>query len=246
MLKTDQIDTLSPTKLSKWWVLLSCMIIILLLPIICFSTEGKENFFFTRSRLFWLHIVWFECIFIALWHAFTGRHISQILNQRQQTGAANVALAYLWYKASLLSIVAWCASIFIPAQSCWQALPIFIQVGIIISFALMIFVTPKTKELQMQGMEVLPENIPIPPQLADIIMDNIPDNCSTNIRKQSQKIAEKIRYSLPQVGKICFSPKYRQLVELISGLDYSSEEESLSSLSNVFNLVNQIVHECKQ
>lgn len=243
MLRTDQIDTSKSSMMSKWWVLLSCVLVILLLPIICFSPEGEEDSFFTRSRLFWIHIIWFECIFLAMWQAFTGTHISKLLNQRQQTGGANVALAYLWYKAGLLSIASWCASIFIPAHSCWQALPFLIQGGIIVIYALMIFATPQTKALQMQGMEILPENIPTPSQLADMIIENIPNDCPLEIRKKVKKLAEKVRYSLPQVGKISSSQKYRQLVEAIADLNYSPNEESLSSLTN---LVNQVSHECKQ
>ncbi len=247
MLKTDQIDTSAPSQKSKWWLLLACMLVFLLLPLLCFHSEGEEEHFFTRSHLFWFHIVWFECIFLALWQAFTGSHIAKLLNQRQQTGGANVAVAYLWYKASMISALLWASSIFIPAKSSWQVLPILVQGVVIVLFALLTFLTPKTKELQMQGMEILPENVPTPPQLANRILEIIPDGCSSEIRNQIRRISEKVRYSLPQVGKISSSQKYLQLVDFVSKLDCSKEEESISSsLRNISNLVIQVSNECKQ
>ena len=247
MLKSDRIDVSAPSKNGKWLLLAACLILIILIPLFCFSPDGDPDDFFTRSRLFWFHIIWFECIFLMLWYGSAGRHVSKLVGQRQQTGGANMALAHLWYELAFCSFIFWGASIFIPAGAKWQAIPLLLQGAAIMVFLPAFFVTPWTKKLQMQGIEPLPGDLPLPAILAEQLLENIRKDYSGEEKNEMRRIAEKIRYSLPQAGKIGSSRKYRELVEFIRTLNASADAGSLpDSLRNISTLVNQLSLECKQ
>jgi|BioPla2DNA2_1021312.scaffolds.fasta_scaffold131637_1 hypothetical protein len=247
MLDKSQIDVSTSSKKAEDFLFLTCLVVFLLIGLFCFSEDGDQGSFFTRSRLFWFHLIWFECIFAAFWYSFRGKHIEKLINQRQQTGAANVSLWYLWYRCAATSSIIWLISIFIPAQSHWQAVPIAIQGILIIVYALMIVFTPKTKALQMQGMEILPIEIPAPNQLADMLAGMKCSDITPENTKAIKKLSEKLRYSLPRVGKIASTEKYKQLAQAVKDfVKDSSDHSSLKSrLSNIETLLIQVSGECK-
>lgn len=247
MIDKSQIDVSTPSKKTEDFLFLTCLVVFLLTGLFCFSKDGDQGSFFTRSRLFWFHLIWFECLFAAFWYSFKGKHIEKLINQRQQTGAANVSLWYLWHTGAVASCIVWLISIFIPAQSYWQAVPIAIQGILIVVYAMMIVFTPKTKALQMQGMEIFPIEIPAPTQLADILTGMKSSDITPENTKAIKKLAEKLRYSLPRVSKIASSEKYKQLAQEVQDLVKDSADHSSLNirLSNIDTLLIQVSCECK-
>lgn len=198
-----------------------------------FSPEKSSNLFFYRTGLFWVRLLWFEAIVAVFWYAFTGSYLKKILAERKQTGAVNIVVGTAIFKLALFSFVVWLIGCLLPTSAGWQGWVWLAQFIVIVVFAFLLFLLPHMRHLQMDGIEPLPEDVKTPDDLASmLLLLETSSDTAENEQKILKKIREKIKYSIPGVGKIRTSENYRALIEDIKKFSALPAEERAMQIAS--------------
>ena len=240
----------TPSKMILHLVFVLIMIFAVLWGFFMFSDTNASNSFFQKTNLFWIRLVWFEAIIAGLWYAFTGSYLNKILSERRQTGAINIVVGSVFFKLSIYSFVIWCIGCFLPTTAAWQGWVWLAQFAVIIFNALVLFLLPHMHNLQNDGMESFLSGIKTPDDLVnELQILETSNDVTEDEKKVIKKIREKIKYSIPRVGKINVSANYQLLAEEIASFSKFSAEERLYKISSfedsVIRKILIIQNECK-
>ena len=206
---------------------------------------GNDGSWLCRSEWFWCRLLWFEAIFALFWFAIFGLPFSKMFQERHMTGATHAIVATICLRASLVSFVIWCISSMVPVDTSFAILPVAIQLLVILYYGTVVLMFPKTQALQVDGMEH-PKDMGLPSPME---LSNRLGRIELELEMDAELMAvkrlkEKIRYSLPNVGRIATCNSYIQLVEIVGqmGKGHSTIEKSCREAEKAVGL---IVESCK-
>ena len=222
-----------------------CALTFALIGVLVFRNYGDDSWF-CRTDWFWLRVIWFELIFAVFWFAIFGAPLTQLLKNREMTGATYVIVSSVCLRASLISFAAWCISAFIPIETHWAKLPIVVQVVVALYYGIIVYMLPKTQILQKDGMERFTESVPKPEELANLLK-NFERRCADSGMdvRVVKRIREKIQFSLPSVGKITKSKAYIELGKCISQTSNAVIQDGIQNLHEIEMMVINVIDECK-
>ena len=218
MLQKDKIITKN-----KYYLLIAlhpiCIFAFAAIGLLLFSEKEPADSFWYRSELFTIRLVWFEVLFSVGWFAGIVAPIHHLLKYRQQVGGGYLAITASVINATVLSIIVLFLSLFFPRNRFYDNLPVAIQIGIFLFCLIKIFLLKYAQSCQVDGLNVIPTNVKTPEQLLGMltICEQQPiviDKYSTAVKRVKQKI----KYSLPQAGKIASSEHYKELAATIEKL----------------------------
>lgn len=251
MLDKTQIDVPSETNKATPKIIFGvCIIAFALIGCLLFTSDAPADSYFSRSPFFWYRLVWFDLIFVAFWFSFRGNHITKLVSKRQQTGAMHAIIGSLYFKAALYSLVIWGIGSVLPQRSPWNILPIAVQIVLILFYAVIIYFSQKIQELQVQGQEIIPDELKTPEQLAEMIYHSEQSaNCSQELKSSLKAIREQIKYSLPRAGKIASLQSYRDLVQeverLLNCIAANEVDKIAANKETVEQKIFTVIGECK-
>ena len=106
------------------------------------------------------------------------------------------------------------------------------------------------RDLQNDGMKTLPEGVKTPDDLVnELQLLETSNDLTDDEKKVIKRIREKIKYSLPRVGRISTSENYKLLVEEIESFSKISAEERTKQLASfeagVMKKILMLQNECK-
>ena len=196
-----------------------CILAFAAIALLLFSENEPANSFWCRSELFAVRLVWFEALFSVGWFAGIVVPIYHLLKYRQQIGGGYLAITASVINAAMLSIIVLFISVFFPRSRFYDNLPVVIQIGIFLFCIVKVFLLKYAQSFQVDGLNIIPTNIKNPEQLLGMltICEQQPvviEKFSTSFRR----VREKIKYSLPQAGKIASSEHYRKLAAAVEKL----------------------------
>ena len=178
-----------------------CAAVFAVVGVITFRDYGDDSWL-CRTDWFWWRLFWFEAIFALAWFAVLGFPFSRMLQNRRMTGATYVIVASVCLRAALVSLIIWSISVFVPVNSRFAVLPVAIQLLVILYYGVIVLLFPKTQALQTGGME-FPEETGLPsPSALAFKLEMIERSLLGEEAATVKRLKEKIRYSLPSVGKI--------------------------------------------
>ena len=193
-----------------------CLISFAVIALLLFSDSEPEDSFLRRSELFYIRLIWFEILFSFAWFAGCIGPIGNMLRYRQQTGGGYAVIAAIVLNATALSILILFFSIFLPRSRFFDILPVVIQILIIVVCSMKMVYIKYAQAWQMDGLNVIPNTIKTPEQLVAMLViceqqPIIVDNFSVPIKR----VKEKMKYSIPKVGKVSSSESYKDLAILV-------------------------------
>ena len=223
-----------------------CAVVFAVVRMITFRDYGDGSWL-CRTNWFWWRILWFEVIFTLFWFAIFGVSLSRLLQSRHMTGATYTVVTAICLRASLVSFVIWCISSFVPTDSPFAVFPVAIQLIVILYYGVVSYMFPKTQALQLDGM-MRPQELGVvsPAELANKL-EHLEQKLGTSADAAIvKKVKERIRYSLPMVGRIVDSSAYRKLVEEVIKM-IENPDSDISRISEELSpLISQSVEFCKQ
>ena len=240
----------TPSKIILHLIFVFIMVFAVLWGLFMFSADKSSSSFFQRTDFFWVRLLWFEAIIALLWYAFTGSYLKKILLERKQTGAINVVIGSVFFKLFIYSLIIWVIGCFFPTSVSWQGWVWFAQFVVIVFYILALYVLPHMRNFQNDGMEFLPDDIKTPDDLVkDLQMLEISADITEDDKRVIKRIREKIKYSIPRVGKISVSENYRLLVyEIESFLKISADARTTRITAFEDSIMKKILmlqNECK-
>lgn len=240
----------TPSKIILHLVFVLIMVFAVLWGLFMFSADKSSSSFFQKTDLFWVRLLWFEAIIALLWYAFTGSHLKKILSERKQTGAINVVVSSIFFKLSLYSFIIWSIGCFLPTSASWQGWVWLAQFAVIVFNVLALYVLPHMRNLQNDVMESLPDGVKTPDDLVnELQMLEISADITEDDKKVFKRIREKIKYSIPRVGKISASEDYKLLVDEIERFSKIPMEDRATCIASfedsIMKKILMIQDECK-
>ena len=239
-MKQQSNASTTPSKMILHLVFVLIMIFAALWGFIMFSDTNASNSFFQKTNLFLIRLVWFEVIIAVLWYACTGNYLNKI----------NFVICSVFFKLSIYSLIIWAIGCFLPTATTWQGWVWFAQFVVIVFYVLVLFLLPHMRNLQNDGMEALPYGIKTPDDLVnELQMLEVSGDITDDERNVIKKIREKIKYSLPRVGKISSSQNYQLLAEEIERFSKISAGERIEQMAifedRIMKKILMIQNECK-
>ena len=249
MKQQNNVST-TPSKIILHLIFVLIMVFAVLWGFFMFSENNASSSFFQKTDFFWIRLLWFEAIVAVLWYAFTGNYLKKILTERKQTGAINVIISSVFFKLSIYSFIVWLIGCFLPPTALWQGWVLLAQFIVIVLNVLVLYLLPHMCSLQNDGMETLPKGVKTPDDLVNELQLLEPSNGLTDDEKKLLKrVREKIKYSLPRVGKISISENYKLLTEEIERFSKTSVEERANQMASfedsVMKKILLLQNECK-
>jgi len=243
MLQEKQIDT--KTKFSLLIAVYPiCIISFVAIGLLLFSEQEPADSFWCRSSLFYIRLIWFEALFSIGWFAGIVEPVRHLLKYRQQIGGGYLAMASSVLNATVLSIIVLFISIFFPRSRFYDNLPIAVQIGIFLFCVIKIFLLKYAQSCQVDGLNVIPTNIKTPEQLLGML--TICEQQPIVIDKFAiavKRVKEKIKYSLPQAGKIASSENYKKLAAAVEALHDKIMEGQYDSISTDLLIIERNIVE---
>ena len=223
-----------------------CAIVLAVVGNITFRDYGNGSWL-CRTNWFWWRLLWFEAIFALFWFAIFGLPISRLLQNRHVTGATYAIVATICLRASIFSFVVWCVGSFVPTNNPFAVLPLAIQLLVVLYYGVISFMFPKTQTLQSDGMTKPQElGMPSPTELANQLDRLEHDIGLVTDSAAVKRLKEKVRYSLPNIGKITTCETYRQLVASVARMTDGSSADIVQSCKGAEELIRLTVEFCKQ
>ena len=223
-----------------------CAIVFAVIGIITFRDYGDGSWL-CRTNWFWWRLFWFEAILSLFWFSIFGHPFLRLLQKRRMTSATYAIVATICLRASFVSFVVWSIGSFVPTDTRFAVLPIVVQMLVALYYGVVALMFPKTQHLQTDGMERPQETrLPSPTELAnkfEVVERHLKPSTDSTIVK---RLKEKIRYSLPSVGRIAADDSYRRLVASVEQLTNKSSVDIAQTCKDMEELVCQIVESCKQ
>lgn len=249
MKQQNNVST-TPSKIILHIIFVLIMVFAALWGFFMFSENNAHNSFFQKTDFFWIRLLWFEAIVAVLWYAFTGNYLKKILSEREQTGAINVVIGSVFFKLSIYSFIIWLIGCFLPPTALWQGWMLLAQFVVIVLNVLVLYLLPHMRDLQNDGMKTLPEGVKTPDDLVnELQLLETSNDLTDDEKKVIKRIREKIKYSLPRVGRISTSENYKLLVEEIESFSKISAEERTKQLASfeagVMKKILMLQNECK-
>lgn len=223
-----------------------CSIVFAIIGIITFRDYGDGSWL-CSTNWFWWRLLWFEAIFALFWFAIFGPPFSRLIQDRRMIGATHAIVAAICLRASLVSLGVWSISSFVPTDSSFALLPVAIQLLIAVYYGVVSFMFPKTQALQTDGMKrPSQEALPSPIELSNKL-----ERLERNLRSIDdfttvKLLKERIRYSLPSVGRIANCDEYRKLVVSVIQITENPTLNITQACRSAEEQVRQIVEVCKQ
>ena len=222
-----------------------CAVVFAVVGIITFRDYGDGSWL-CRTNWFWWRLLWFETIFALFWFAVFGMPISRLLQNRRMTGATYVIVASVCLRASLVSFVVWSVSSFIPSDTPVAILPIAAQLIFALYYGVIVFMFPKTRALQTDGMERPEETGHPSPSALALKLETIERSLSGGDAATVKHLKEKMRYSLPSVGKIASCTEYKRIAELVVQMDNNMSPNLSQACDELEELILMVIEKCKQ
>lgn len=249
MKRQDNASTI-PSKIILHLIFVLMMVFAALWGFFMFSENNASDSFFQKTDFFWIRLLWFEAIVAVLWYAFTGNYLKKILSERKQTGAINVVIASVFFKLSIYSFIIWLIGCFLPPTASWQGWVLLAQFIVIVLNVLALYLLPHMRSLLKDGMETLPEGVKTPDDLVnELQLFETSNGLTDDEKKLLKRVREKIKYSLPRVGKISISENYKLLTEEIERFSKTSVEERANQMASfedsVMKKILLLQNECK-
>ena len=219
--------------------------------IIMFSEDADASSFWHRSDFFWYRLIWIELILAFGFYGIINGVLPQLLQKRQQTGAGYIGMAGAISQATILSFFVWFISIWLPDERFYFSLEISCQVVIVVVCLIKFFLLMTAQKLQNDGMELLPQNVRTPDELCVFleICEKQP-SLDKDIVKRIKACKEKIKYSLPRVGNISQSEKYRVVSQKVQDFHdkmMTGDRDNLpEELSMIDGKLQEVIAECKK
>ena len=240
----------TPSKIILHLFFVLIMVIAALWGFFMFSENSASTSFFQKTDFFWIRLLWFETIVAVLWYAFAGNYIKKILSDRKQTGAINVVIGSVFFKLSIYSFIIWLIGCFLPPTALWQGWVLLAQFIVIVLNVLVLYLLPHMRNLQNGGIETLLEGVKTPDDLVnELQLLEISNGLTDDEKKVLKRLREKIKYSLPRVGKIRTSENYKLLVGEIERFSKTSVEERANKIASfedvVMKKIMMLQNECK-
>ena len=249
-MKQQNNASTTPSKIILHLIFVLIMVFAALWGFFMFSENDSHNSFFQKTDFFWIRLLWFEAIVAVLWYAFTGNYLKKFLTERKQTGAINVVIGSVFFKLSIYSFVVWLIGCFLPPTALWQGWVLLAQFIVIVLNVLVLYLLPHMRNLQNDGMETLLEGVKTPDDLVnELQLLEISNGLTDDEKKVLKRLREKIKYSLPRVGKISISENYKLLTEEIERFSKTSVEERANQIASfedsVMKKILMLQNECK-
>jgi len=241
----------APSKIILHLVFALIMVFAALWGFFMFSADKASSSFFQKTDLFWVRLLWFEAIIAVLWYAFTGSYLNKILSESKQTGAINIVVGSVFFKLPLYSLVIWIVGCFLPTSASWQGWVLLAQFAVIVFNVLVLYLLPHMRNLQNDGMESLPEEVKTPDDLVnELQVLEASTDITEDEKKVIKRIREKIKYSIPRVGKISTSESYKLLVGEIESFSKNSAKDRTTQIAtfedSIMKKILILQNECKK
>ena len=223
-----------------------CAIVFAGIGIITFR-DYSDGTWLCRTNWFWCRLLWFEAIFALFWFSIFGHPFSRLQQKRRMTGGTYAIAATICLRASLVSFAVWGIGSFVPTDTRFAVLPIGVQLLVALYYGVVAFMFPKTQPLQTDGM-IRPSQLGLqnPSELAGML-ERIERNLEDNENSATiKRLKERIRYSLPSVGRIAANDSYRRLVASVDQLTNKYSIDIAKTCEDMEELVCQIIVSCKQ
>lgn len=223
-----------------------CLIVFAGIGLITFRDYGDGSWL-CRTNWFWWRLLWFEVIFAVFWFSIFGFPISRLLQKRTMTGATYAIVATICLRAALVSFVIWGIGSFVPTDTRFSVLPIVVQLLVALYFGVVVVMFRKTRALQTDGMEQPSKvGLPNPSELVNRLETAERRLESSGDSLIVKRLKEKIRYSLPSVGRIVGCDAYRQLVERVVQIADDSSIDVAQYCKEAEEYVRVTVESCKR
>lgn len=227
-----------------------CLIVFAAIALLTFSDSEPEGSFLRRSEFFYIRLIWFEILFSCAWFAGCIGPIGNMLKYRQQTGGGYAVMAATVLNVAVLSMLILFFSLFFPRSRFFDILPIVIQIIIFIACLVKLVCLKYAQAWQMDGLNIIPTTIKTPEQLIAMLLiceqqSIVVNNFSVTVKR----IKEKIKYSIPQAGKVSSSDAYKDLTILVetfyNKLMDGKYDDISSDISIIEKKIISVIADCK-
>ena len=226
-------------------------IVVAVSAVTLFAPDEFPHNFWHRSDIFWLRLVWFEAIILFAWFFGIVAPSNGLLSQRQQTGGGYPVLSAVVLNASVLSAIVLAISLFLPETRFFRILPIIVQLVIVAFCWVQAAFVCKAQELQRDEMESVPKVLKNPDQLCAFLTlcERQPDLDPLFARKL-KIVRERLKYSVPTVGKVASSEKYERVVghveDAYERMMRGERREAEAAIDAIEPLLTIMITECKR
>jgi len=188
--------------------------------------------FFVRGPYFWPKLIWCEILLAVLCLGGVWQSGGRLLRQRQQTGGGIVVQLVVIAKACYWSLALLLASVFLPDNmQHWEVIAQVLLLVITIGFLASLTIA---RGLQTHGQTPIPPEVKRPDQLVALLasIEPVAAGSSPGSVTSLKSLKERINYSLPRVGRIASSLKYREIAGEIEALCAAIESQNQPSAVN--------------
>lgn len=223
-----------------------CLMVFAGIGLITFR-DYDDGSWLCRTNWFWWRLLWFDVIFAVFWFSIFGFPVSRLLQKRTMTGATYAIVETICLRAALVSFVIWGIDSFVSTDTRFSVLPIVGQLLVALYFGVVAFMFHKTQALQADSMrQPSKAGLPSPLELANRL-EAVERRLGLSGDSQIVKrLKEKIRYSLPNVGRIARCDAYRQLVERVVQIADAPSIDVAQYCKDAEEHVRVAVELCKQ
>lgn len=251
MLNSTQMDPQNKSGSILWVAWLPIvMVVSAIVGLLLFSPDEPAGSFWCRSDLFWVRLAWYETILILAWIFGVVIPLKELHAHRQQIGGGFAIASAIVLNAAALSLIILFGSLFLPDTRFFRNLPIVIQLIIIVICLLKITFLKQAQALQNDGMNLIPKKLKSPDELcAFITICEAQPDLDPDLAKKLKGSRERIKYSVPKVGKVATSTHYESVVKLVDATYdemMSGKRETIGgSLDSLDRAITLLIVECK-
>ncbi len=226
------------------------MITAAIVGLLLFSPQEPVGSLWHRSDLFWIRLTWFELILAVTWLFGVIIPFKGLLAHRQQVGGGFPVMSAAVLNAAALSFLVLFVSMFLPETRFFTIVPVIIQlVIIIVCLAKITFVT-QAQALQNDGVVPIPRTLKSPEELAAfLVICEAQPGLAPELARKLKGTRERIKYSVPRVGKVASSSHYESVVRLVDTtydqMMSGQREEVSRSLESLDSTITLLISECK-
>lgn len=251
MLDSSQMGRQSKSGPILWAAFLPIVsIVIAVVGILLFSSDEPAGSFWHRSDLFWVRLAWFELLVAVTWLFGVIVPIGGLLAHRQQVGGSFPVMSAAVLNAAALSLLVLLVSTFLPETRFFKILPVVVQLVIIIVCLAKITFVKQAQDLQNDGVVPIPRTLKSPEELcAFLVICESQPSLAPELAKKLKGVRERIKYSVPRVGKVASSSHYESVVRLVDTtydqMMSGRREEIGRSLESLDSTITLLISECK-
>ena len=226
------------------------MIAALVVGLLLFSSEEPAGSFWHRSDFFWLRLAWFELILSVAWLFGVIIPTKGLFAHRQQVGGGFPVMSAAVLNAAGLSLLVLFVSMFLPENRFYNILPVVIQIVIAVVCLAKITFIKQAQVLQNDGVVPIPKTLRSPEELcASLVICEAQPGLAPELATRLKGTRERIKYSVPRVGKVASSSHYESVVRLVDTtydqMMSGQREEARRSLESLDNTITLLISECK-